>query len=69
MKHKSIREHDRARRRERLAFGVVRWFCRRGWISGLGLAGYGLAVEGYTDRPDVGPERFTIEKTAAQADF
>lgn len=44
---------------------IVAWFERHGWVGGFSLAGYGLAVEGYTDYPDVTPDSFSIRRTGA----
>lgn len=63
MKSKAIREHDRVRRKERWAMKVMHWFLQHDWVSGFGLAGYGLAAEGYTDYPHVGPAEFSIMRT------
>jgi len=63
--HKAIREHDRMRRHERWAMKVMAWFVTHDWVSGFGLAGYGLAAEGYTDYPDIGPDEFRIRRTGA----
>ena len=63
-----IREHDRDRRHERWAMRVVTWFVRHDWLSGWTLAGYGLAEMGYTDRPEIGPDTFRIDRTGRSSD-
>lgn len=63
MKSKVYRDHDRALRRERRAGKIMHWFVQHGWISGWGLAGYGLAVEGYTDYPNRTDDEFSIMRT------